>query len=149
VALDARLRLVGATDGTFSVSEYVGSPGLGKQTAIVEVEADLTRPWSTYCYGFSPVRFNYPLFTAVVLAEYDGDLVADCRVVLTGIRGRYTRLSEVEDRVRGRPRSDVSVAGGELETMFPNRQGFSGEYLAHLAAVQVTRGLRNAQRMKA
>jgi CO/xanthine dehydrogenase FAD-binding subunit len=149
VALDAKLQLVGATDGTFTVSEYVGSPDLAKQTAIVEVEVDLTREWSPYWYRFSPVRFNYPLFTVVVLVEYDGDLVADCRLVLTGVRGRYRRLSEVEDRVRGKPRTKVGVTGDDLETMFPDRQGFSGEYLAHLAAVQVTRGLRDAERIGA
>ena len=146
VALDAKLRLVGAAEGTYSVPEYLGSANLGKQTAIVEVEVDLSRPWESYWYRFSPVRFNYPLFSVVVLRELDGPAIADSRVVLTGNRGRYKRLTDVEDSVRGEPAAQTTVTTDGLGTGFPDRQGFSGDYLTHLAAVAVTRGLRGAGR---
>ena len=38
----------------------------------------------------------------------------------------------------------VSVTPADLGTEIPGRQGFGGEYLTHLAAVEVTRGLRGA-----
>ncbi len=146
VALDAKLTLVGSVGGTFAVSEYVGNPELKKQTAVVEVEVDVSRRWESRWYRFSPVRFNYPLFTVVVLTESDGGSISDCRIVLTGNRGRLKRLEALENLIRGTSRDAASVTPADLGAEILGRQGFSGEYLTHLAAVEVTRGLRGTER---
>ena len=146
VALEAELTLVGATNGTFPVSEYVGNRELGEKTAITEIRVDVSREWESHWYRFGPTHFNYPLFTVVVLTELNGTSISDCRIVLTGNRGRFKRLVQLEDEVRGAEQPDITVTPATLGTAFPDRQGFGGEYLAHLASVEVTRGLRGAQR---
>jgi CO/xanthine dehydrogenase FAD-binding subunit len=144
VALDATLRLVGESEGEYAVAEYFARKELWKRTAIVEIKADMSGNWESHWYRFSPVRFNYPLFTVVVLVEPDREVIADSRVVVTGNRGRFKRLTEVEDAARGSRRSEVEVLANGLGTAFPDRQGFTGDYLAHLAAVEITRALRGS-----
>ena len=144
VALDSKVTLIGSTEGTFAVSEYVNSQELKEQTAILEVEVDVGRRWESHWYRFAPARFNYPLFTAVVLTETDGTSISDCRIVITGTRGRFKRLDQLEAAVRGTSRAAISVTPADLGAEIPGRQGFGGEYLTHLAAVEVTRGLRGA-----
>ncbi len=148
VALDAELTLVGATNGTFPVSDYVGNRELGEKTAITEVCVDVSREWESHWYRFGSTHFNYPLFTVVVLTEVNGRSISDCRIVLTGNRGRFKRLVQIEDEIRGTNRPDITVTPATLGTAFPDRQGFGGQYLAHLASVEVTRGLRGTQRSK-
>ncbi|MBU8912498.1 MAG: FAD binding domain-containing protein [Spirochaetales bacterium] len=146
VALDAELTIVGATTGTYPVSEYIGNRELGAETAITEIRADASREWESHWYRFAPTHFNYPLFTVVVLTELDGTSISDCRIVLTGNRGRFKRLEAVENEIRGTSQPAVEVTPADLGAGFPDRQGFSGEYLTHLAAVAITRGLRGAER---
>jgi carbon-monoxide dehydrogenase medium subunit len=146
VALDAKLTIVGSIDGTFAVAQYVDNQKLKEQTAIVEVEVDVGHQWESYWYRFAPVRFNYPLFTVAVLTESDGESISDCRIVITGNRGRFKRLEALEETVRGTSQKAAGVTPADLGTEIPGRQGFSGEYLTHLAAVEVTRGLRGATR---
>jgi len=149
VALDANLTLIGSTAGTFAVSEYVDNQKLKEQTAIVEVEVDVSRRWESHWYRFAPTRFNYPLFTVVVLKETDGTSISDCRIVITGTRGRFKRLEELEAAMRGSSQSSVTVTPEDLGIEILGRQGFGGEYLTHLAAVEVARGLRGAKRSAA
>jgi CO/xanthine dehydrogenase FAD-binding subunit len=149
VALEAKLSIVGATDGSFAVSEYINNQDLKEQTAIVEVEVEIGRRWESHWYRFSPVRFNYPLFTIVVLTESDGESISDCRIVMTGNRGRFARLDALENAMRGTLHEAAHVTPADLGTQIPGRQGFTGEYLTHLAAVEITRGLRGTGRSAA
>jgi CO/xanthine dehydrogenase FAD-binding subunit len=149
VALDATVTIVGATEGTFAVSDYVNNQDLKEQTAIVKAEVAISRRWESHWYRFSPVRFNYPLFTVVVLTESDGKSISDCRIVVTGNRGRFARLEALENTMRGSAREAAAVTTADLGTEIPGRQGFSSDYLTHLAAVEITRGLRGSKRSAA
>ena len=146
VALDATLNTIGQRAGTYPVAEYVNSVELKEKSAVADVSFDVGEKWETSWFPFAPVRFNYPLLTVAVLVKSSGDTIDDCRIVITGNRGRFARLDAVEESVRGASRSDVSVEASDLGTDIVGRQGFSGDYLTHLTATYVTRGLRGSQR---
>lgn len=149
VALDATVTTVGSRAGTYPVAEYVNSVELKEKSAITHVEFLVDGEWESHWFPFAPVRFNYPLLTVAVLVKTDGSSINDCRVVVTGNRGRFARLEAVETAVRGRDRPGVSVGAPDLGTDIVGRQGFTGEYLGHLTATYVTRGLRGSQRSAA
>jgi len=142
VALDATLELDGAVTGAFPVADYVARHELSERSVIVAATVEMGAAWEAHWYRFSPVTFNYPLFSVVTLVRADGDTIADARIVVTGNRGRYARLEALEEMVRGKARAAAAVADRELGTDFPDRQGFSGDYLGHLAGVAISRALQ-------
>lgn len=141
VALEAKVELVGAHEGWVPVAEYLDNRQLGEHTAIVTVEVDVGSAWTSHWYRFARTHFNYPLFTVTVLTRGDGPRLSAARIVITGNRGRYRRLVDLEARVAGNAPPHVLTAD-DLGTDIPGRQGFTGEYLTHLATVEVARGLR-------
>ncbi len=141
IALEARLQLVGQHEAWVSISDYLDNRELGKGTAIAAVEVDTATAWTSYWFRFSRTHFNYPLFTVTVLTQVEGRSLSTARIVLTGNRGRYKRLTELErEVVGGSPPEHIDA--NQLATDVPDRQGFTGAYLTHVAAVEVTRGLR-------
>lgn len=143
LALEARVELIGAHEGGVSVGNYLENAGMRRKTAIAAVEVDGTTGWECHWSAFRRTRFTYPLLTVTVLTRRNGDSLAAARIVVTGCRGRYRRCRELEERVTARGVPD-SLTAADLGTDFRERQGFSGEYLAHRATVEISRGLNAA-----
>ena len=143
IALEARVELIGAHEGGVPVSDYLENAGLRRRTAITAIEIDPADGWGCHWFAFRRTRFTYPLLTVTVLTRHEGDSPASVRVVVTGCRGRYRRCRELEERVAADGIPDA-VASSDLGTDFRDLQGFSGEYLAHRTAVEISRGLKAA-----
>lgn len=148
-ALDARVRLVGNPQGVYPVTDYAVSTELKERSAVAEITVDAGGRWESHWYRFAPARFNYPLFTVTALVQSDGDAITECRIVITGTRGRFQRLGSLEESLRGAIRADVTVTAEDLGVEVLARQGFSADYLTHLAAVELARAIRGARRSEA
>ena len=139
LASHARVTLAGASETTVGLSDYLDRRDLRSGSAVVAVEVERQEGLTGYWYSHARTRLNYPLFTVAVLGRADAGLVRELRIVVTGIVGRYARLAGLETRLEGTP--PRAISSDELGVTIPDRQGESGDYLTHRAAVAVGRGL--------
>jgi len=140
LAAGTRLALVGAHEATVGLDEYLERRELRRGTAIVDVDIPLTPGLRSSWFAFTRARFTYPLFSVVVVGRCERAALTELRVVVTGSTGRYTRLSELEERLVGSgiPRE---LSADDLGVRIPGRQGYSGDYLTRLATIQIRRGI--------
>jgi len=148
LALEAELHLVGAHSGWVPLAEYLSGRELRQGSLITEVrwrEAELRGEYRRW----TRTHTDRPAFSIVVLARRSGKTLRDLRVVLVGCSGRYRRLAEVEEAV-GQAMERVPAAAAhalaaeaaaKAEIEMPARMGFSAEYLAHCARVELERSL--------
>ena len=144
LATDARVTLVGHDEGEVELSEYLATRDFRQGTAVEAVTVSRMPQAFTSWYEFRRTRLTYPLFTVSVLTTMKGARIAECRIVLTGTRGRYARPIELERELVGAEPDTVEVRPSQLETIIPDRQGFSSEYLTYVASVEVARGIRRS-----
>lgn len=140
LALEARVTLAGSHEGTVNLAEYLERAALRRRSAVIEIAAQRQPGWSGYWFTFARARFNYPLFSVTVIGDGGDGRIADHRIVITGNLGRYRRLVELEARLTGGP-PPRELTRDDLGTRIPDRQGFDGSYLTHVAAVEIRRGL--------
>jgi CO/xanthine dehydrogenase FAD-binding subunit len=142
IALDAEVSLTGAQKGNFKITRYATDTNLRKNTLITGVSFQRER-WSSYYHRETVTHFDYPAFTVTILIEKEGNLLTDARVVIVGSVGKFKRLTGIEDDLRGKAvdtvQSDEIVA--HLDVDFNGKKSFSPDYLKHLAAAQLERGL--------
>jgi CO/xanthine dehydrogenase FAD-binding subunit len=141
VALEATVHLVGAEQRSFPITEYLSEPRLRKHTAVTGVTVPIDPQWSSRYARFVRTRFDYPLFTTTILLKEEAGVVVGARLVVTGTKRRYARLTELEERLTGATLSGIRIAPEDLGVRMPARQGYSEEYLLHRAAVEIERGL--------
>jgi len=125
IALDAEVEIVGAAAGKFPVTEYLSNSALRRESAIRSLVIPRNQGERSLYYRFAPVSFSYSIFSLSVLTAN----ARPGRAVIWGTRNRYTTLTgkEITDR----------AAFQTVE--FPARDGFSPDYLKHLASVELGR----------
>lgn len=109
VALGAEVSLRSAERGTRTlpadrVFETIMTTALADDEMLVEVQIPLLAPF--VAWGFDEVvqrKGDFPLASALVLLERDGETVAAPRVALGGLEETPRRLKAVEDLLAGRP----------------------------------------------
>lgn len=142
VALDARVRTVGARAGTLPVGEYVKDRGSRRGSLVTEIAFPALAFRGTY-HRHTRTPSDRPMFTITVLRRAGAARVEDPRIVLSGSTGRFQRLGELEGRLAGRPAGKVDTAAAleGIDLELPARMGFSAEYLQAVARVELERAL--------
>jgi len=142
IALDASVSVVGEQRGTFRVLEYATNPELRKHTLITGVTVD-TQFWRPYYHRETRTSFDYPAFTVTILLREINDRIEDMRIVIVGCTGKFKRFFKIEDALRGKRCTSVSVEGigRDLDIKFTRKKSMSTEYLRHLAGVRLERGI--------
>ena len=141
VALEGTVHLIGAEEGSFPITEYLTRLELRKHTAVTGVTVPIDPQWRSHYVRFVRTRFDYPLFTTTILLKEEAGVVSGARLVVTGTKRRYARLTELEERLTGATLFGIRIAPEDLGAHMPARQGYSEEYLLHRAAVEIERGL--------
>jgi CO/xanthine dehydrogenase FAD-binding subunit len=147
IALEADVDLIGAERGTFPIVRYISEPALRRGTLVTGVSfRDQT--WSSFYYRDARTRFDYSSFTVTILLEKGAGKVLDARVVVIGCKGKFNRLRELEEQVKGISAVEAGGArAGDAGALsyptlsFSGRKFMSPEYLAHCARVELERGL--------
>jgi CO/xanthine dehydrogenase FAD-binding subunit len=148
LALEAELTLVGAAGGSRRLAEYVENRSLRQNTLISAVRIPASPRQGAY-YRHTRTRTDRPAFSITVLVSSSSGRIEEIRVLVVGCSGRYRRLSEVEQALRGMelsgdPAGPVEEAALGLQADFPPRMGFSAEYLKACAGIELARALRSA-----
>ncbi len=160
IALGANLELADKSGSrrTVSIEEYIGNRELHRKTFIVSIKINREKVMSFY-YREVRTHFDYPFFTlSLLIYPRSGDI----RIVITGVKGRYKRLSELESFFReimsafwkeenGKQKylnhfgENFSKLKRDVESMinaeFVTRQGVSAEYQRHVSGVVIRRGI--------
>jgi CO/xanthine dehydrogenase FAD-binding subunit len=144
VALEADVGLIGAERGVFPLTRYVSEPALRRGTLVTGVSFR-DQAWSSFYYRDARTRFDYAAFTVTILLKKGAGKVLDARVVVIGCKGKFSRLHELEEQVKGASAGGARAGGaGALSyppLSFTGRKFMSPEYLAHCARVELERGL--------
>ncbi len=161
VALGAKLKLVDGEGSrqSLDIDEYISNREIRKNTFIVSVGIGKSEVMSFY-HREVRTHFDYPFFTvSILISPVEGDV----RIVVTGVRGRYKRLVELEsffkeiisDFLREAERKEIRLVESfgkdfsglkdevesRIDASFINRQGVSGEYQRHVSGVVIRRGV--------
>jgi CO/xanthine dehydrogenase FAD-binding subunit len=150
LALDAELTLAGASSGTWPLAEYLSDRSLRQSTLITSIRLP-PAPWQGAYYRHTRTIADRPAFSITVLLRQTARRVEEIRVVVVGCSGRYRRLTEVENLLRGasvpsEPAALLEEAAARMSIDFPSRMGFSAEYLQTCAMTELTRALASALR---
>jgi len=140
IGLGAEVSLVGSREGRFSVEDYFTLPDLRKKTLITEVILQ-KEEWESCYYRETRTGFDYPAFTITVLLRRNKEVIDDMRIVLVGCWGKFRRFIDIEQQVRGLKVSAVDAhgLGRGVRVDFNSKKFMSGEYLKHIAGVQIGR----------
>ncbi|EFC91845.1 molybdopterin dehydrogenase FAD-binding [Dethiosulfovibrio peptidovorans DSM 11002] len=142
LALGASVDLVGTVSGRYPIEHFVSNRGLFRGAVIRSVVVpDL--PVDSWYYREVRVGFDYPGFTMTLLAQRDGDILANFRGVCVGTKERFKVLKGVSESLKGIRYGDVDVnaVAEKLELDFPDKKSGSGEYFGQVAKVWFERGL--------
>jgi len=124
---------------TVPLVQYLRESNMRKQTLITSISFT-EEQWDSYYYRHTYTHFDYPAFTLTVLLNKGAGRIHDLRCVVVGCRGKYERLTQVEEALRGSQLKDVSSL--ELpRLLFTGKKRTSPEYLAHCARVELGRGI--------
>jgi CO/xanthine dehydrogenase FAD-binding subunit len=70
--------------------------------------------------------------------------IEEAAIVIVGSRNKFTRLSSLEDSLKGCSPADLQLKdiGSSLEVEFAAKKNYSPDYLKHLTAVELERALK-------
>jgi len=147
LALEAHVTLIGTTEGTYPLSQFVENHDLKKGTLITEVSFREDEWFSGY-YKERRTYFDYALFTLTILHKITEGRIDDIRIVIIGTKKRYMRLDALEKFLRDKAVNEVNIeeAVRKVELHFHRKQALSPDYIDHLAMVQLERGLTEVVR---
>ena len=150
IALDTELSLAGPESGGRAarcpLADYVSRAELRKGKLITAVHVKTER-WEALYHRETRTAADYPAFTATVLLKRRSGAAADSRIVLSGVKGKYRRLTELEELFNGAggPGDVTEAAVAEkLDADFGPKRWGGAEYMKQLAVVALHRALRRA-----
>ena len=149
LALESRVYLKGAYQGEVSLREYLAQKELQKNNLITNVQVPLL-DWDSYSYRFVRTTSDMPVFHITILIKQNENIIQDCRIIITGNVGRFSRLEKLENHLIDRNKKDIDHEEiiELVDVKFAGKKIDDPDYIAHLASIQVARGvdeLRGAQ----
>jgi len=153
LALGAEVSLIGSNKGSFPLVEYLKKREIRKRSLITAISFK-KRKLNSYYFRQSRTHFDYSAFSISMLVKKPASLSAsgslstsqieEPAIVIVGCRNKFTRLSSLEDSLKGRSPADVQLKSikGSLEVEFAAKKNYSPDYLKHLAAVELERALK-------
>jgi CO/xanthine dehydrogenase FAD-binding subunit len=142
IALEAQISLEGARQGKFGLIDYISKPELSNGTIIKSVIIK-NDTWASYYHRDVRLDFDYPTFTITILLKKANNKIEDIRIVVIGCAGKYSRLNQLEDSLKGKVFKDINIQdiGKYYNIKFTQKHFSSPEYLVHLADTGIKRGL--------
>lgn len=147
LALEAEVTLIGSNKGSFPLVEYLRKREIRKRSLITGISFK-KRKLNSYYFRQSRTRFDYSAFSISILVKKSASpstsTIEEPVIVIVGCRNKFTRLSSLEDSLKGSNPADVQLKdiAGSLEVEFAAKKNYSPDYLKHLAAVELERAFK-------
>ncbi len=163
LALEAEVTLIGSNKGSFPLVEYLKKREIRNRSLITGISFK-KRELNSYYFRQSRTRFDYSAFSISILVNKIASLpeslcassspsaytslsasrIEEAVIVIVGCRNKFTRLSSLEDSLKSCSPADLQPKdiAGSLEVEFAAKKNYSPDYLKHLAAVELERGLK-------
>ena len=137
LALDARVQILGARSGVFSLEEYASSSLIKTNHLVVEVRVTEQRNVRCASTSFHILRFEYPMFCIAAALKLRGARVEASRIFVTGVKKKLGRLSNVEQVLFGNDLTEslIETAGSRATFAFAPDFKFSSAYKEKMAKV--------------
>ncbi|UCB46472.1 MAG: FAD binding domain-containing protein [Spirochaetota bacterium] len=147
IALDADVVLMGERSEAYSITEYVKSSALRKESLITHVRFK-NIGWNAYYYREVKTSFDYPAFTITILLKKNKNLIEDTRIVVVGCAGKFSRVKKIEDYLKGKTTDSLEIDGiaQTHELKFTKKRSLEPAYLEHCAGVQIERSISELTR---
>jgi len=142
IALDASVTLLGENAGIYNIRYFANNRLLRRNSLVKEVKFKKDR-WKSYYFRAVRTSFDYAAFTISILAKKNKNLVKDMRIVVTGCAGKFNRLEDLEEKLKGKETQDLNLDDivKDINLEFIGKRHGSPEYLNHLFQVELARGL--------
>jgi len=142
IALGARVAVVGREQGVHDIEDYTKNRKLRSGNLITEVRIPRAR-WISHYHRETRTSFDYPAFSITILLADKKKKTATTRFVIAGNTEKYRRLSDLEEALADSSWQEVKSMGLQryLDVKFAGKRLGSSDYISHLAAVGLRRGL--------
>lgn len=142
LALESRVYLKGAYQGELSLREYLAQKELQKNNLITNVQVPLL-DWDSYSYRDVRTTSDMPVFHITILIKQKKNIIQDCRIIITGNVGRFSRLKKLENYLIDRNKKDIDHEQiiEIVDVKFAGKTIDDPDYTAHLAGIQIARGI--------
>ena len=108
IAMNAKLEMAGDVK-VCTVEDYVKKNIIKTKHLIKNIIIPDDRKLHCKVKRFSLIRFEYPLFNIAAAFHFEKGNVADSRIVITGVTGRFHRFKASEKALDGKPLSAESI----------------------------------------
>ncbi|MBC7322132.1 MAG: FAD binding domain-containing protein [Acetomicrobium sp.] len=142
LALEAEIEVLGRRQGTCKYEEFLSNRGKFQGCAVTEVRLPDVKLIG--CFDrFARTATDYSALTVTIALSVKGESIRDAKVVVTGSKRVYDRLSGVEKALQGSRLEDVDAEGilRNVNVEFADKPAGSGAYLAEVSKVLLCRGL--------
>lgn len=151
IALGARVAVLGKDEGIHNIEHYAKNRKLRSGNLITEVRIPRAR-WVSHYHRGIRTSFDYPAFSITILLADSwldqkdserGQQDKSTRFVIVGNTEKYHRLSDLEEALAGASWHKVKSMGLQryIDVKFAGKRLGSSDYISHLAAVGLQRGL--------
>ena len=140
IATDAIVSIEGLNRGLHPVADVRRNKLLLKGSLIHSVRIPVRHSLAVF-HTEKRVAFDYPSFTITICADFERDLFANVRIVITGVTDLFARLESIERKIEGRSPAEVDSRAvcASLPISFTMKPLGSPQYLLELATVQLER----------
>jgi CO/xanthine dehydrogenase FAD-binding subunit len=149
LALDAEVVLWGDGDIVCPFVQFLEDRTIRKGKLVKAVRFPQGE-WQASYFRAAVTRFDYAAFTLTTLVKKSArQAIEDARFVVTGNKGRYQRLVEVEQALIGREPGDLeepSKVAANVQMEFAQKTIGGPEYVRHLFGVELERAVERALR---
>lgn len=142
LALEAEAEVVGKLNGTYKYEDLLSKKAEFQGSAVKEIKFS-DKNIMYFFDRFARTATDYSAFTVTIVLAVETDVVKDAKIVVTGCKKIYERLSQAETKVIGKKLKELTpediLEGANVE--FADKPAGSGAYLAEVSKVFLCRGL--------
>ncbi len=142
LAMDAKIHFFGEGESPVPIEDFLADSSIAAGRLIVGISFE-EKGWRNYFFSAKRAVFDYSAFNISIAADVVDGRIEDARIVVVGCKGKYRRLKEIEDAIKGKNIEEhhlADIADG-IDIGFGKKAMGSPEYIRHLFNIEIERGL--------
>ncbi len=142
ITLDAKIKVLGENNGTYSILEFIRNPEIKKNSLIKEVYINTEFTDSRY-FSFRRTSFDFSIFNISIVYKKKNKNIQDIKIALWGTRDKEKRMYELEDILIKENFIDEGRLKEVFRPEFYKNIYFSQEYLEEISRIEIYRILKD------
>ncbi|MGC9366721.1 MAG: FAD binding domain-containing protein [bacterium] len=143
IALNAKVEVKGLNQGVYPIQEFIRNPSIQNKSLITGINYPLS-DYSNFYHRATLTQVGFANFTLSIIGKQKSRTVENLKIVITGTKNRYQKLTDLEQKLIDRPVDfnyfEKNVNSTQLD--FSAKELGSSEYITRLAKYRLLNGLQ-------